>query len=172
MHLRKILHQNMQRQKKTVTSEELGAKRGFGGAKARYNSCTPALNSTKVWENHLNPLSSLTPGHSSILSPPKELHTLLSGSKQGNVLLVFSPFWKSLNKALHEFFIWPLVNFCCLWKAKNPGQYQQYLVESISLILYPIHWQHETLKIGGDYYLEYRDVTIISCKIQIHQGNF
>ena len=89
-----------------------------------------------------------------------------------NMLLVFSPFWRGLNKALPEFLIWLLVNFYYLWKAKNPGQHQQHLVESISLILYPILWQHETLKMGGDYYMEYRDVTIISCKIQIHQGNF
>ena len=144
----------------------------FWGAKAGYSSCAPALNFTKGWENHLNRLSNLTPGHTSILTPSKELPTLLSGSKQGNMLLVFSPFWRGLNKALPEFLIWLLVNFYYLWKAKNPGQHQQHLVESISLILYPILWQHETLKMGGDYYMEYRDVTIISCKIQIHQGNF
>lgn len=91
MHLRKILAPKYAKTKKTVTSEELGAKRGFGEQKQGTTHVPLHSTSYKGVENHLNPLSSLTPGHSSILSPPKELHTSSQGANKETCYLFFLP---------------------------------------------------------------------------------
>ena len=95
-------------------------------SKSRVLRMPPALNSTEGWAKTPKPL--LWPDAWTHLFPHPIRNQLApaSGSEQGNLLLVFAPSWgrRGPNKGLPEFLVWPLVNFCCLGKAKNPGQYQ------------------------------------------------
>ena len=88
----------------------------------------PALSTNKGVGKHLSHPSSPTPGHTPTLTPYKEqvrTPRRPPGSEQGKLLLVFTPSCscRSPSKALPEFLVWPLVNFCGLGKAKNSGQY-------------------------------------------------
>ena len=103
----------------TAISEELGAKAG-------YWACPLHSTPPRGWADHLSHASGPTPGHTPALTPYKEAaHPPWEGNlEQGNLLLVLAPpcCSRSPRKALPEFLVWPLINFCWLGKAKNPGR--------------------------------------------------
>ena len=86
----------------------------LSGAKAGY--CAWFLHTTppRGWANYLSHPSGPNP-------PSTHLRDQLSGSEQGNLLLVFAPSCCSLSpsKALPEFLIWPLVNFYWLKSSRT-----------------------------------------------------
>ena len=90
-----------------------------------------AFTTTKGWAN---------PTHTPILTLYKEQTRPLSGEQARKLLLVFIPscsWCRSCNKALPEFRVQPLVNFCWLGKAKNPGWYQEEaLLSSLMLAMW------------------------------------
>ena len=92
-----------------ATSEVSGAKAGY---------CAWSLHTARPrgWADH--PRHSFCPTHGSAptRTPFKGSACPSSGSKQGNLLLVFIPSCCSTspNKALSEFLVWPLINFYCL----------------------------------------------------------
>ena len=102
------------------------------GRKSRSGTThAPSTSIMKRQGNHLSHLSSPAPGRSPTFTSYKEWAWPLSRSRQGNLLLVFTPSCsrpRSPSKALPEFLVWLIVNSYWLGKAKNPGQYQ-------------LHWQ-------------------------------
>ena len=118
-----ILYWKIQKDQKipTTTSEEPGAKTRCWEQKqsTAHALCTQH---PKWWAEHLSYPSDLTPGHTPTLTPWKEpAYPPTLGSKQGDLLFVFHPFcsWSSNpSKALPEFLVWPLVNFC--WSGGRP----------------------------------------------------
>lgn len=95
---------------------------------------TPPL---EGWAEHVP--SSLIPGHTPTLTPYKEPALLPHSSGDlGNLLRVFTlpcSWCRSTDKALAEFLVWPLVNFCWLGKFKHPGQYQRSLPKDTHILL-------------------------------------
>ena len=94
------------------------------GEKAGYCTCTLHTAPPRGWADHLNHPSGPTPGPASPLAPYKAPAHLLSGSEQGNLLLVFDPFCcsKSPNKTLPEILIWLRINLYWLRKAGDRDQ--------------------------------------------------
>ena len=90
-------------------------------AKAGYCECLLQSTQWTGWADHLSHPSCPNSGHSPTLTPWKQPACPLLGSKQGNCYL-FSLTPCCSNKALPEFLVWPLVNFCWLRKTKNPDQ--------------------------------------------------
>ena len=69
------------------------------------------------WADHRSHPSSPNLGPTATLIPFRAPVGPCSGSKQGNLLLVFAPCSSSPSKALLECLVWPLINFYWL---KNP----------------------------------------------------
>ena len=91
------------------------------GAKAGYCSCTLHIAPPRRWADHLSHLSGQTRGPTPTLTPYKEPACPLSQSEQETLFLVFSPSCcsRSPNKALHEFLVWPLINFYLLRRPRT-----------------------------------------------------
>ena len=104
--LGQIVDERYKETKKTPTATFEGP-----GAKPGYCACPLHTTLPKGWAKHLSHPSSPTPGHTPTLTPYKEPACPSSRSNQGNLLLVFAPLCCSLNKALPEFLVQPLINF-------------------------------------------------------------
>ena len=94
--------------KPAVTFEELGTQ-------MEYCACPLHTMLPKEWLNHLKHPSGPTSGHILTLTLCQEKACLpWVQSKQGDLLFAFFAFCfiRGPNKALPEFLVWPLVNFC------------------------------------------------------------
>ena len=115
--LGQIMDKKIQKDQKspTANSEEPGEKQG-PGSKSRVLHMHPAHTTTKGVGKPPKP--PLWPDLWTRPYPhPIEGSSSSSlGSKEGNLLLVFTPSCchRSPNKALPEFLVWPLINFFCL----------------------------------------------------------
>ena len=125
--LGQIMNKKIQKRPKKpqmATSEDLGEKK-VSGAKAGYCECplhlTPQRGGQTTYQPLDNPLATpLSSPHMRNQLPP----SLPEENK--NLFLVFAPSFghRSPSEGLPELFVWPLVNFYWLGKAKNSGWYQ------------------------------------------------
>ena len=95
------------------------------------------------WADHPSHPSSPNLGPIATLIPFREPVGPCSGSKQGNLLLVFAPCSSSPSKALLECLVWPLTNFYWLRRPRT-------LVGNKNILCaLPSKWQHRVSWVQG-----------------------